>query len=146
MISMAKKKNDSQTIKSASGLIDARIRELGDWRGEILSRLRALIKQADPKVVEEVKWRKPSNPAGVPVWSHNGIICIGETYKSHVRLTFAKGASIKDPKGVFNSSLEGNALRAIVMHEGDEIDEQGFKALVRAAVSLNTSSAKKQRA
>jgi len=139
---MAMKKSGSQGVESASRLIDVRIQELGDWRGEMLSRLRALIKQADPNVVEEVKWRKPSNPAGVPVWSHDGIICTGETYKNHVRLTFAKGASLKDPKGVFNASLEGNALRAIVIHEGDEIDEQGFKALVRAAVSLNTSSAK----
>ena len=135
------KKSGSQRVESASRLIDARIQELGDWRGEMLSRLRALIKQTDSNVVEEVKWRKPSNPAGVPVWSHDGIICTGETYKNHVRLTFAKGASLKDPKGVFNSSLEGNALRAIVIHEGDEIDEKGFKALVRAAVSLNTSSA-----
>ena len=106
----------------------------------MLSRLRTLIKQADPEVVEEVKWRKPSNPAGVPVWYHNGIICTGETYKNHMRLTFAKGASLKDPKGLFNASLEGNALRAIVIHEGDEIDEKAFGALIRAAVSLNTSS------
>lgn len=139
---MAMKKSGSQRIESASRLIDARIQELGDWRGEMLSRFRALIKQADPNVVEEVKWRKPSNPAGVPVWSHDGIICTGETYKNHVRLTFAKGASLKDPKGLFNASLEGNALRAIVIHEGDEINEKAFKALVRAAVSLNTSSAK----
>jgi hypothetical protein len=139
---MAIKKSGSQRVESASRLIDARIQELGDWRGEMLSRFRALIKQADPNVVEEVKWRKPSNPAGVPVWSHDGIICTGETYKNHVRLTFAKGASLKDPKGVFNSSLEGNAVRAIVIHEGDEIDEKAFKILVRAAVSLNTSSAR----
>lgn len=137
---MAMKESGSQGVESASRLIDARIRELGDWRGKRLSRLRALIKQADPNVVEEVKWRKPSNPAGVPVWSHDGIICTGETYKNHVRLTFAKGASLKDPKGVFNASLEGNALRAIVIHERDEIDEKAFKALTRAAVSLNTSS------
>ena len=142
MISMAMKKSGSQGVESASRLIDARIQELGDWRGEMLSRFRALIKQADPNVVEEVKWRKPSNPAGVPVWYHDGIICTGETYKNHVRLTFAKGASLKEPKGVFNASLEGNALRAIVIHEGDEIDEKAFKALVRAAVSLNTSSAR----
>ena len=120
-------------------MIDARIKKLGDWRGETLSRLRTLIRQADPEVVEEVKWRKPSNPAGVPVWSHDGIICTGETYKDHLRLTFAKGAALKDPKGVFNASLEGNALRAMVVHEGDEIDEEAFKALVRSAVSLNTS-------
>ncbi len=139
---MAMKKSGSQRVDSASRLIDARIQELGDWRGEMLSRFRALIKQADPNVVEEVKWRKPSNPAGVPVWSHDGIICTGETYKNHVRLTFAKGASLKDPKGVFNSSLEGNAVRAIVIHEGDEINEKAFKILVRAAVSLNKSSAR----
>jgi hypothetical protein len=139
---MAVKKSGSQGVESASRLIDARIQELGDWRGEMLSRFRALIKQADPNVVEEVKWRKPSNPAGVPVWSHDGIICTGETYKNHVRLTFAQGASLKDPKGVFNSSLEGNATRAIVIHEGDEVDEKAFKTLVRAAVSLNTSSAR----
>ena len=142
MISMAMKKSGSQGVESASRLIDARIQELGDSRGEMLSRFRALIKQADPNVVEEVKWRKPSNPAGVPVWSHDGIICTGETYKNHVRLTFAKGASLKDPKGVFNASLEGNAMRAIVTHEGDEIDEKAFKTLVRAALSLNTSSAR----
>lgn len=123
---------------SPSELIDARIRELGDWRGETLSRLRALIKQADPEVVEELKWRKPSNPAGVPVWYHDGIICTGETYKNHVRLTFAKGASLKDPKGLFNASLEGNAFRAIVIHDGDEIDDKAFKALIRSAVALNT--------
>jgi len=137
---MAVKKSGSQGVESASRLIDARIRELGDWRGEMLASLRALIKQADPHVVEEVKWRKPSNPAGVPVWSHDGIICTGETYKDHVRLTFAKGASLKDPKGIFNSGLEGNAFRAIVLYEGDEIDEKAFKTLVRAAASLNTSS------
>jgi len=137
---MAMKKSGSQRVESASRLIDARIQEPGNWRGEMLSRLRALIRQADPKVVEEIKWRKPSNPAGVPVWSHDGIICTGETYKNHVRLTFAKGASLKDPKGLFNASLEGNALRAIVINEGDEIDEKAFKALIRSAVSLNTSS------
>ena len=120
-------------------LIDARIRELGDWRGKTLSRVRALIKQAEPAVVEEVKWRKPTNPAGVPVWYHDGMICTGETYKTNVRLTFAKGALLKDPKGLFNASLEGNALRAIVIHEGDKIDEKAFKALVRAAVVLNAS-------
>jgi hypothetical protein len=115
-------------------LIDARIRELGDWRGETLSRLRTLIKQADPEVVEEWKWR------GTPVWSHDGIICTGETYKSVVKMTFAKGASLKDPSGLFNSSLEGNARRAIDFHEGDKIDEKALKALVRSAVALNTSS------
>jgi hypothetical protein len=136
----AVKKSAPQKPGSASELIDARIRELGDWRGETLSRLRTLIKQADPEVVEEVKWRKPSNPAGVPVWYHDGIICTGETYKNHMRLTFAKGASLKDPSGLFNSSLEGNARRAIDFHEGDKIDEKALKALVRSAVALNTSS------
>jgi hypothetical protein len=131
------KKSGSQGVESPSRLVDARIEELGDWRGEMLSRLRTLIKQADPEVVEEVKWRKPSNPAGVPVWSHNGIICTGETYKNHVRLTFAKGASLKDQKGLFNASLEGNALRAIVIHEGDEIDEKAFKVLLREAIAYN---------
>jgi hypothetical protein len=133
------KKSARERPESPSELIDARIRELGDWRGETLSRLRTLIKQADPEVVEEVKWRKPSNPAGVPVWYHDGIICTGETYKNHVRLTFAKGASLEDPKGLFNASLEGNAFRAIVIHEGEEIDEGAFKALVRSAVALNAS-------
>ena len=111
----------------------------GDWRRKTLSRLRALIKQAAPDVVEEIKWRKPSNPAGVPVWSHDGIICTGETYKNHVRLTFAKGASLKDPQGLFNASLEGNALRAIVIHENDRVDEAAFRTLIRAAVTLNES-------
>ena len=118
--------------------IDARIEELGDWRGETLSRLRALIKQADPDVVEEWKWRKATNP-GVPVWSHDGVICTGETYKSVVKLTFFKGASLDDPSGLFNSSLEGNTRRAIDVHEDEEIDEQAFVALVQAAVSLNES-------
>jgi hypothetical protein len=117
--------------------IDASIEELGDWRGETLARIRALIKEADPEVVEEVKWRKPSSPAGVPVWSHDGIICTGETYKNHVKMTFAKGASLDDPSGLFNSSLDGNTRRAIDLHEGDEIDEKALKSLVRAAVSLN---------
>src|SRR6188474_3952410 len=124
--------------KTASQMIDGRIEELGDWRGKTLSRLRALIKQADPEVVEEWKWRKPSNP-GVPVWSHQGIICTGETYKSAVKLTFFKGASLDDPSGLFNSSLEGNTRRAIDVHEGEEIDEQAFVTLIRAAVALNTS-------
>jgi hypothetical protein len=118
--------------------IDARIEELGDWRGETLARLRGLIQRADPEVVEEWKWQKPSNP-GVPVWSHDGIICTGETYKSVVKLTFFKGASLDDPSGLFNASLEGNTRRAIDVHEGDEVDEQAFVALVRAAVSLNES-------
>jgi hypothetical protein len=124
--------------ESPSQLIDARIKELGDWRGETLSRLRALIRQADPEVVEEWKWRKATNP-GVPVWSHQGGICTGETYKSIVKLTFFKGASLKDPSGLFNSSLEGNTRRAIDFHEDDEIDEKAFVTLIRAAVSLNES-------
>jgi hypothetical protein len=117
---------------SPSRLIDARIEELGDWRGETLARIRALIKQADPEVVEEWKYR------GVPVWAHDGMICTGETYKSIVKMTFAKGASLEDPSGLFNSSLEGNTRRAIDLHEGDEIDEEALKALIRAAVALNT--------
>jgi hypothetical protein len=125
---------------SPSQLIDARIKALNDWRGETLARVRALIKEADPEVVEEVKWRKQSNPLGVPVWSHAGMICTGETYKNAVKLTFAQGASLEDPSGLFNSSLEGNTRRAIDFHEGDRIDEKAFKALVRAAVALNTSA------
>lgn len=120
--------------ESASALIDTRIKELDDWRGETLARIRAIIKQADPDVVEEWKWR------GVPVWSHAGIICTGETYKTAVKMTFAKGASLDDPSGLFNASLEGNTRRAIDLHEGDAIDEKALKALIRAAVVLNTSS------
>ncbi len=130
---------------SPSPLIDARIAELGDWRGETLARIRRLIKEADPDVVEEVKWRKPSNPMGVPVWSHAGIICTGETYKDKVKLTFAKGASLEDPSRLFNSSLDGNTRRAIDFHEGDEIDKEALKALIRAAVALNTSAAVRRR-
>jgi hypothetical protein len=125
---------------SPSRLIDARIEELRDWRGETLARVRRLIREADPEVVEEVKWKKPSNAMrGVPVWSHAGIICTGETYKDAVKVTFAKGASLEDPSGLFNSSLEGNTRRAIDFHEGDKIDERALKALIRAAVVLNTS-------
>ncbi|HEX3563584.1 MAG TPA: DUF1801 domain-containing protein [Solirubrobacterales bacterium] len=127
--------------KSPSRMIDERIEELGDWRGKMLSRLRTLIKQADPEVVEEVKWRKPSQPGGVPVWSHDGMICTGETYKAAVKLTFAQGAALDDPSGLFNSSLGGNTRRAIDFHEGDEIDEEALKALIRAAVTLNASRA-----
>jgi hypothetical protein len=123
---------------SASEQIDARIKQLGDWRGETLARVRNLIKQADPEVVEEWKWVKPTNP-GTPVWSHAGIICTGETYKSVVKMTFAKGASLEDPSGLFNASLEGNTRRAVDLREGDEIDEGALKALIRAAVALNTS-------
>ena len=125
---------------SPSQLIDARIKELSDWRGETLARVRKLIREADPEVVEEVKWRKPSNSMlGVPVWEHAGIICTGETYKNAVKLTFARGASLEDPSRLFNSSLEGNTRRAIDFHEGDKIDEKALKALIRAAVALNTS-------
>jgi hypothetical protein len=122
--------------KSPSQLIDARIEELGDWRGELLSRLRVLVKEADPEVVEEWKWR------GVPVWAHDGMICTGETYKRVVKMTFAKGAALEDPSGLFNSSLEGNTRRAIDFHQGEEIDEEALKALVRAAVALNESRAR----
>jgi hypothetical protein len=128
------KKSATTRSESPSRLIDARIKELDDWRGKTLSHVRALIKQADPDVVEEWKWR------GVPVWSHDGLICTGETYKSVVKLTFAKGASLKDPSWLFNSSLEGNVRRAIDLHEGDEIDEDAFKTLIRAAAALNRSS------
>jgi hypothetical protein len=127
-------KSAPQEPGSPSELIDARIRELDDWRGELLSRLRTLVKQADPEVVEEWKWR------GTPVWSHGGIICTGESYKSVVKMTFAKGASLKDPSGLFNSSLEGNVRRAIDFHEGDEIDEKALTALIRSAVASNTAS------
>ena len=133
------KKDAPQSSGSPSELIDARIAELDDWRGEMLAELRTLIKEADPDVVEDVKWRKPSSPGGVPVWSHDGIICTGETYKSAVKMTFAKGASLEDPSGLFNSSLEGNTRRAIDFREGDEIDEKALKDLVRAAVALNTA-------
>jgi hypothetical protein len=131
-------KSYAQNVESPARLIDARIKELGDWRGKTLARVRALIKEADPDVVEEWKWRKATNP-GVPVWSHNGGICTGETYKSAVKLTFFKGASLKDPTGLFNSSLEGNTRRAIDFHEEDEIDEKAFITLIRAAVRLNES-------
>ena len=123
-------------------MIDEKIAEIGGWRGAMLARLRALIKQADPEVVEELRWKKPSNPSGVPVWSHDGIICTGETYKDKVKLTFAKGAALDDPTGLFNSSLEGNTRRAIDIREGDSIDEDAFKALVRSAVALNPSGAR----
>ena len=125
---------------SPSQLIDARIKELSDWRGETLARVRKLIREADPDVIEEVKWRNPSNSMlGVPVWEHTGIICTGETYKAVVKLTFANGAALEDPSGLFNSSLEGNVRRAIDIHEGDKINEKALKALIRAAVALNTS-------
>jgi hypothetical protein len=132
---MKKKKTGAK--KSTSGAT----KKSEDWRVAMLARLRALIKQADPEAVEEVKWRKPSNPAGVPVWSHDGIVCTGETYKSVVKMTFAQGASLPDPSGLFNAGLEGNTRRAIDFHEGDQIDEPALKALVRAAVALNSSAA-----
>jgi hypothetical protein len=131
------KKSGSQESKSPSQLIDARIEELGDWRGEMLGRLRALVKKADPEIVEEWKWR------GVPVWSHAGLICTGETYKNVVKMTFAKGAALADPSGLFNASLEGNTRRAIDFHQGETIDEEALKALIRAAVILNTSKAQR---
>ena len=129
------KKSGPQESKSPAQLIDARIAELGDWRGEMLSRLRTLVKEADPEIVEEWKWR------GVPVWYHDGMICTGETYKNVVKMTFAKGAALKDPAGLFNSSLDGNTRRAIDLHEGEKIDEEALKTLVRAAVTLNKSTA-----
>ena len=138
------KKSGSESVKSAARVVapqqkDAKIQELGDWRVEMLERLRALIKQADPDVVEERKWKKPSNPWGVPVWSHDGMICTGETHKSVVKMTFAKGAFLDDPAGLFNSSLDGNLRRAIDFREGDKVNEKALKALIRAAVAVNTS-------
>ncbi len=128
------------TDETPSALIDAKIAALTDWRGPTLARLRALILDADPEVIEEVKWRKPSNPSGVPTWSHAGIICTGETYKNAVKITFARGAALEDPSGLFNSSLEGNVRRAINIHEGDKINEKALKTLIRAAVALNISA------
>src|SRR5690348_1820822 len=130
---------ETKGVESPSRLIDGRIKELGDWRGKTLARMRVLIKEADPEVIEEWKWR------GVPVWEHAGIICTGETYKAVVKMTFAKGASLEDPQGLFNSSLEGNTRRAIDFHEGDKIDEKALLALIRAAVALNTSKAATRR-
>ncbi len=126
--------------EAPSGLIDARIAQLGDWRGETLARVRELVRQAHPQVIEEVKWRKPSNPSGVPVWSHAGIICTGEVYKDKVKLSFAQGAALEDPAGLFNASLEGNTRRAIDICEGERIDPRAFKALIRAAVAMNTAA------
>ena len=144
---MKKAKSGAKEAKGAdspSRLIDARIKKLGDWRGKTLARVRSLIKEADPDVVEAVKWRKPSNSMlGVPVWDHDGIICTGETYKEVVKMTFARGAALEDPAGLFNSSLEGNTRRAIDFHEGDELDEKALKALIRAAVALNASKKRK---
>lgn len=138
------KTSDPSQTEPASELIDQRIAGLDDWRGETLGSLRALIRGADPQVVEEVKWRKPSNPLGVPVWSHDGILCTGETYKNRVKLTFAQGASLPDPERLFNSSLEGNTRRAIDVHEGERPDADAFKALVRAAVDFNVALAEER--
>ena len=132
-------------VESAAKSIDARIKELGDWRGKMLARVRALIHEADPEIVEEWKWQKPSSP-GTPVWSHGGIVCTGETYKNAVKMTFAKGAGLKDPSRLFNSSLEGNVRRAIDIHEGDAVDEAALKALIRAAVALNLKGRTKPKA
>ena len=132
----------ADTVGDASQLIDTKIKKLGDWRGETLTRVRRLIHEAAPNVVEEVKWRKPSSPAGVPVWSHAGIICTGETYKDKVKLTFAKGALVDDPSSLFNSDLDGNIRRAIDICKDDELDEAAFKSLIVAATMLNTSGAK----
>jgi hypothetical protein len=134
-------KDDGSAAPSQS--IDAKIAELGGWRGETLARLRAAIRAADPEIIETVKWRKPSNPAGVPVWEHDGIICTGETYKDKVKLTFDKGAALDDPKGLFNASLDGNRRRAIDIFEGDEVDEKALKGLVKAAVAVNGEKKRK---
>ena len=131
--------NDVEKVLAGSVLVEAKIASLGDWRGATLSRIRKLILEADPDVVEDVKWRKPSNPSGVPVWSHGGIICTGESYRDKVKLTFARGAALDDPSGLFNASLTGGTRRAIDMHEGDKVDADEFKALIRAAVELNIS-------
>jgi hypothetical protein len=133
---MGVKKSGSQESTSPSHLIDARIKELGDWRGEMLGRLRTVVKEADPEIIEEWKWR------GVPVWYHDGMVCTGETYKDHVKMTFAKGAALEDPSGLFNSGLDGNVRRAIDFHEGEQIDEQALRTLVRAAVTLNKPTAR----
>jgi hypothetical protein len=138
------RKTSSSNGTSESALVDAKIREFDDWRGAMLARVRTLIKQADPDVVEEMKWRKASNPTGVPVWSHDGMICTGEIYKDHVKVTFARGASLDDPQGLFNSSLGGNLRRAIDFHEAEKLDEKAFKALVRAAVDVNRASARRR--
>lgn len=134
---------EADVHETPSSLIDTRIRDLGDWRGETLARVRILIKQAAPDIVEEMKWRKPSNPSGVPVWSRAGVVCTGETYKQYVKLTFANGAALDDPSGLFNASLEGGTRRAIDIREGDRLDATKFKALVRAAVALNVDRKRK---
>ncbi len=132
----------SATVKSASASIDEKIKELGDWRGKTLAKVRQIINDADPEIVEEWKWVKPASP-GTPVWSHGGIVCTGETYKNHVKMTFARGAALKDPSGLFNSSLDGNVRRAIDIHEGEKINETALKDLIRAAVALNLKSKNK---
>jgi len=136
---MTKASNDAKEAESPARAIDARIASLADWRGTVLGRIRRLIREADGQVVEAVKWRKPSNPLGVPVWEHDGILCTGEIYKDKVKLTFPRGAALEDPAGLFNAGLDGHVRRAIDIREGDEIDEAAFRALVRAAVALNTS-------
>jgi hypothetical protein len=142
MMAITRKTKNASTEASPSDLIDARIKKLGDWRGETLARMRALIREADPDVVEEVKWRKPSNGMlGVPVWEHDGIICTGETYKDYVKLTFANGAALPDPSQIFNASIEGNVRRAIDIHAGAKINDKAFKTLIRAAVAFNTAKA-----
>ena len=134
----------TETIeKTATQLIDEKIANITDWRGVTLGRMRELIRQADPDAVEEIKWRKPTNPGGVPTWSHAGIICTGETYKAKVKLTFAKGARLEDPAGLFNGSLNGGTMRAIDIHEGEKVDEEAFKAIVKAAVALNAANGAK---
>ena len=138
---MKKSTTSSDKDPSGSQLVDAKIKALGDWRGRMMSRLRAVIKKADARIIEEMKWKKPSNPMGVPVWSNDGIVCIGEALKNAVRLTFPKGASVKDPKKLFNARLDSNTVRAIDVHEGDAVDEAGLKALILEAVRLNTSKA-----
>jgi hypothetical protein len=143
---MKKAKTDAGRLEpSGSDLVEARIAEIGGWRGEILARLREIIRRADPELVEEIKWRKPTNPGGVPVWSHGGILCTGESYKDKVKLTFAHGASLPDPTGLFNASLEGNARRAMDIPEGGKIDEKALAALIRAAVELNASGTARKR-
>jgi len=139
----SKAQNKPPSGKSPSQLIDAKTEKLGDWRAEMFQRLRTLIHEADPKVVETLKWAKASNPLGVPVFEHDGILCTGETYRDKVKLTFAQGAALKDPSGLFNSSLDGNVRRAVDFHEGDMINERAFKALIRAAVALNAAKAKR---
>jgi hypothetical protein len=132
-------------VKSASVLIEQRIKELGDWRGKMLAKVRSIVHEADPEITEECKWVKPTNPLGVPTWSHGGIVCTGETYKNAVKMTFARGAELKDPSGLFNSSLDGNVRRALDIHEGDTVDEAALKDLIRAAVALNLKGKSKSK-